>query len=279
MHAPSRPRLDAARAHQRHRARGLPGAARSAQLRPGRPRAALPAARAAGRERAGGRPALARSAVRTRPTPRRAGRDRAGAARCSSWPTRSTPSWPRRRHPLLRDWSCRCCVVLANMETAGIAVDHDAPVRARGASSRRRSRRPPHDAYARDRQGDQPRLAQAAAGRAVRRARACPRPSAPRPATPPTPTRCRRLFEQTGHPFLSHLLVHRDATRLKVTVDGLLKSVADDGRIHTTYNQTIAATGRLSSPSRTCRTCRSARRRGGGSATRSSSADGGCDAS
>ena len=55
------------------------------------------------------------------------------------------------------------------------------------------------------------------------------------------------LFEQTGHPFLSHLLVHRDATRLKVTVEGLLKSIADDGRIHTTYSQTIAATGRLSS--------------------------------
>ncbi|WP_084796304.1 DNA polymerase I [Pseudonocardia asaccharolytica] len=55
------------------------------------------------------------------------------------------------------------------------------------------------------------------------------------------------LFEQTEHPFLSHLLLHRDATRLKVTVDGLLKSIADDGRIHTTYSQTIAATGRLSS--------------------------------
>lgn len=55
------------------------------------------------------------------------------------------------------------------------------------------------------------------------------------------------LFEQTAHPFLSHLLIHRDATRLKVTVDGLLKSIADDGRIHTTYSQTIAATGRLSS--------------------------------
>nr|WP_198961487.1 DNA polymerase I [Pseudonocardia sp. MH-G8] len=55
------------------------------------------------------------------------------------------------------------------------------------------------------------------------------------------------LFEQTGHEFLSHLLLHRDATRLKVTVEGLLKSVAEDGRIHTTYSQTIAATGRLSS--------------------------------
>ncbi|MFW0791573.1 DNA polymerase I [Gordonia sp. CPCC 205333] len=55
------------------------------------------------------------------------------------------------------------------------------------------------------------------------------------------------LYEKTEHPFLAHLLEHRDATRLKVTVDGLLKSVAPDGRIHTTFNQTIAATGRLSS--------------------------------
>ena len=55
------------------------------------------------------------------------------------------------------------------------------------------------------------------------------------------------LFEKTQHPFLEHLLEHRDAIRLRQTVDGLLKSVSDDGRIHTTYQQTVAATGRLSS--------------------------------
>jgi DNA polymerase-1 len=55
------------------------------------------------------------------------------------------------------------------------------------------------------------------------------------------------LYASTEHPFLAHLLEHRDATRLKSTVEGLLKTVADDNRIHTTFNQTIAATGRLSS--------------------------------
>ncbi|CCH74078.1 DNA polymerase I [Nostocoides australiense Ben110] len=55
------------------------------------------------------------------------------------------------------------------------------------------------------------------------------------------------LYTKTEHPFLEALLRHRDATRLRVTVEGLLKSVSDDGRIHTTYEQTIAATGRLSS--------------------------------
>jgi DNA polymerase-1 len=55
------------------------------------------------------------------------------------------------------------------------------------------------------------------------------------------------LYDKTEHPFLAHMLEHRDATRLKSTVDGLIKSVSPDGRIHTTFNQMIAATGRLSS--------------------------------
>ncbi|SDP31471.1 DNA polymerase I [Nakamurella panacisegetis] len=55
------------------------------------------------------------------------------------------------------------------------------------------------------------------------------------------------LHEQTEHPFMTHLLRHRDVTKLKTTVEGLLKAVSEDGRIHTTYLQTVAATGRLSS--------------------------------
>ncbi|MFV0428816.1 MAG: DNA polymerase I [Arachnia sp.] len=55
------------------------------------------------------------------------------------------------------------------------------------------------------------------------------------------------LFTKTEHPFLGYLLAHRDAIRLRQTVDGLLAAVQLDGRIHTTYMQTIAATGRLSS--------------------------------
>jgi DNA polymerase-1 len=55
------------------------------------------------------------------------------------------------------------------------------------------------------------------------------------------------LYVATEHPFLLHLLRHRDAARLRQTVTGLLETVSDDGRIHTTFNQMIAATGRLSS--------------------------------
>jgi DNA polymerase-1 len=55
------------------------------------------------------------------------------------------------------------------------------------------------------------------------------------------------LFAKTQHPFLAELLRHRDQIKLKQTVDGLLKAVGPDNRIHTTFKQTVAATGRLSS--------------------------------
>ncbi|WP_372733432.1 DNA polymerase I [Nocardioides sp.] len=56
-----------------------------------------------------------------------------------------------------------------------------------------------------------------------------------------------QLYVKTEHPFLLHLLRHRDVTRLRQTIEGLLKTVSPDGRIRTTFNQLIAATGRLSS--------------------------------
>ncbi len=56
-----------------------------------------------------------------------------------------------------------------------------------------------------------------------------------------------QLYVKTEHPFLLALLRHRDVSRLRQTIEGLLKTVAEDGRIHTTFNQLIAATGRLSS--------------------------------
>jgi DNA polymerase I len=55
------------------------------------------------------------------------------------------------------------------------------------------------------------------------------------------------LILKSGHPFLQHLLAYRDASKLRQTVEGLKKAVGPDRRIHTTYLQTVAATGRLSS--------------------------------
>ena len=50
------------------------------------------------------------------------------------------------------------------------------------------------------------------------------------------------------HPVIEALLTHREMTRLLMVVEKqLLPTVADDGRIHTTFKQMVAATGRLSS--------------------------------
>ena len=50
-----------------------------------------------------------------------------------------------------------------------------------------------------------------------------------------------------GHDFLGFLLTHRDRIKLKQMVDSLSATVATDGRIHTTFSQVAAATGRLAS--------------------------------
>ena len=55
------------------------------------------------------------------------------------------------------------------------------------------------------------------------------------------------MLAQTGHPVLEHLLRYRDVAKLKSIVDSLIPMADEDGRIHTTFNQMIAATGRLSS--------------------------------
>ena len=49
------------------------------------------------------------------------------------------------------------------------------------------------------------------------------------------------------HEFLNHLLAHREYQKMKTTLEGLIKAVGDDGRIHTTFQQTMTSTGRLSS--------------------------------
>jgi len=50
------------------------------------------------------------------------------------------------------------------------------------------------------------------------------------------------------YPIVSDILEYRTLAKLKSTyADGLLQCIADDGRIHTTFKQTITATGRISS--------------------------------
>ncbi|GAA1191455.1 DNA polymerase I [Streptomyces rhizosphaericus] len=55
------------------------------------------------------------------------------------------------------------------------------------------------------------------------------------------------LAAQTDHELPVIMLRHREQARLRSTVEGLIKTIAPGGRIHTSFNQTVAATGRLSS--------------------------------
>ena len=55
------------------------------------------------------------------------------------------------------------------------------------------------------------------------------------------------LYSTTKHPVLAALLRIREVGKLRTTVDGLLNSTKANSRIHTTFQQTTTATGRLSS--------------------------------
>jgi DNA polymerase-1 len=55
------------------------------------------------------------------------------------------------------------------------------------------------------------------------------------------------LRSTTQHPVLENLLRIRETAKLRTTLEGLRDAIGLDGRIHTTFQQTITATGRLSS--------------------------------
>ena len=55
------------------------------------------------------------------------------------------------------------------------------------------------------------------------------------------------LYAATEDPVVEQLLAWRDVSKLRQTVDGLAPLADADGRVHTTFRQTAAATGRLSS--------------------------------
>lgn len=55
------------------------------------------------------------------------------------------------------------------------------------------------------------------------------------------------LFEETKHPVLEALLKIREVTKLRSVTEGLIAAIGQDGKIHTHFQQTVAATGRLSS--------------------------------
>ena len=146
---------------------------------------------------------------------------------------------------LLGELELPLCVVLADMEAAGIAVDHDLLTEL-DVEFAAQVRQATQDAYAvigKEINLGSPKQLQVVLFDEL----GMPKTKRTKTGYTTDADSLQTLYEATGHDFVRHLLIHRDATRLKITVDGLLASIAADGRIHTTFSQTIAATGRLSS--------------------------------
>ena len=147
---------------------------------------------------------------------------------------------------LLRDLELPLVDILAEMERTGIAVDQDAltALEADFAAKMRQAQLDAYEAIGRDdvNLGSPKQLQEVLFDQL-----GMPKTKRTKTGYTTDADALADLFVKTEHPFLEALLRHRDTSRLRVTVEGLIKSVADDRRIHTTYLQTIAATGRLSS--------------------------------
>ena len=276
-----KPALLAFAAHGWHAAPASPATPRSrptwparpALLRPDRPRAALPASGSCGSTR----PTTASS-----PSTGSATTDERRAEPHAARPGHARPGRRDRREELSRDGGASprllaeveqpLVEVLAEMEQVGIAADTRLPVRAGGALRGRGEGGRAGARYAvvgREFNLGSPKQLQEILFTEL----GLPKTKRIKTGLHHRRRRAAEALRADRHPLLEHLLRHRDVAKLKSTVDGLLKSVSDDGRIHTTFYQTVAATGRLSSaPTPTCRTSRSAPRRAGGSGGRSSSA-------
>ena len=165
--------------------------------------------------------------------------------------------------PLLRDIEMPLVEVLVDMEWEGIAIDRAlfAPARARSwppTSSGSRTRSP--RVAGEDLNLNSPRQLATVLFEKLQL------PVLKKTKTgPSTDADVLEQLAAMGHELPRLILEYRELQKLKSTyVDALPARVnRTTGRIHTSFNQTGAATGRLSArPTRTCRTSRSARPRG-----------------
>ena len=146
---------------------------------------------------------------------------------------------------LMRDVELPLLLDLAGMETAGIAVDipYLQQLEAEFATSMREAEAEAHAIVGRPFNLGSPKQLQ----EILFEERNLPKTKRIKTGYTTDADALQSLFVQTEDPLLAHLLRWRDVSKLRQTVNGLLAAVRDDGRIHTTFNQIVAATGRLSS--------------------------------
>ena len=147
---------------------------------------------------------------------------------------------------LYRDLEIPLVSVLARMEHAGMAVDRD-HLGSLADEARGRADRAAEDAYA-SIGGDRVNLGSPKQLQEVLFERlGMPKTKKIKTGYSTDASSLHDLSEKSPHPFLSALLAHRDASKLSQIIDTLAQAVGPDGRIHTTFSQVVAATGRLSS--------------------------------
>ncbi|MDR1824375.1 MAG: DNA polymerase I [Bifidobacteriaceae bacterium] len=152
----------------------------------------------------------------------------------------------RQAATLLTDMELPVSRILERMEAAGIAVD-SAKLEQLSAGLQARADQAEQEAY-QALGGDTVNLASPKALQEVLFTRlGMPKTRKTKTGYSTDAESLAELFVKTSHPFLAALLAHRDVTKIRQMVDTLIGTIADDARIHTTYQQTVAATGRLSS--------------------------------
>lgn len=147
---------------------------------------------------------------------------------------------------LYKDLELPLATVLAGMEAAGMAVDAS-HLAALADEARARAERAAEDAYA-ALDGDRVNLGSPKQLQEVLFDRlGMPKTKKIKTGYTTDAASLSELLEKTQHPFLAALLAHRDAAKLGQIIETLAQSVRADGRIHTTFSQVVASTGRLSS--------------------------------
>jgi DNA polymerase-1 len=146
---------------------------------------------------------------------------------------------------LLRDVELPTSTLLARMERAGIAADRDwlERMELQFAGAVQQAVKEAHDAVGHEFNLGSPKQLQEVLFGEL----GLPRTKRTKTGYTTDADALAWLAGQTDHELPVIMLRHREQARLRSTVEGLIKTIAPDGRIHTTFNQTVAATGRLSS--------------------------------
>jgi DNA polymerase-1 len=146
---------------------------------------------------------------------------------------------------LLRDLELPLMALLAEMERSGIAADVDwlAELEARFAGEVKRAADQAYESIGHEVNLGSPKQLQQVLFEEL----GLPKTKRIKTGYTTDADALQELYAKTEHPFLEHLLRHRDVARLKTVVDSLIPMVDEHERVHTTFNQLVAATGRLSS--------------------------------